>query len=195
MIKHALATTVLFAASTPAMAQSMSKKFHTIVAEREMEHSAEAVWHAVAEDYGNIANTHPQIYASEYLSGSVAGSLGAERSCSFDAEGKAWTYERIAEWDPENMRFVNTVTSSENYPLDTDNTRATYIVEALPGGGSVLRLEMDYRTKPAFIGGIVGKQFETLLDQYLMSVDYHLTTGESVNRETFEQVLSLNAAP
>ncbi|MFT4979282.1 MAG: hypothetical protein ACI8S6_005192 [Myxococcota bacterium] len=114
MIKHLIAATALFTASAPAQAQSMSKKHHTIVIEREMTHAAAEVWEAIAEDYGNIANTHPQIYASEYRSGSVHGELGAERSCSFDEEGKAWTYERIAEWDPEHMRFVNVITSSEN---------------------------------------------------------------------------------
>jgi hypothetical protein len=115
---------------------------------------------------------------------------GAERSCSFDEEGKAWTYERIAEWDPESMRFVNTVTSSENYPLDTDNTRGIYEVEALPGGGSLLRVTFEYRTKPAFLGGVVGGQFETLLEQYMMAVDYHLETGEAINRDTFDRVLA-----
>jgi len=194
MIKHLLAATALFvlplSIAAPAQAQSMDKKFHTITVERELEHSAEEVWAAVAEDYGNIANTHPAIYASEYIEGSLEGSLGAERSCAFDDKGKAWTYEKIVEWDPENMRFVNAVTSSQNYPLDTDNSRGIYTVEALPGGGSVLHMTFEYRTKPAFLGGMVGKQFDTLLSQYLMSVDYHLETGNTVNQDTFEQVLS-----
>ncbi|MFT5680587.1 MAG: hypothetical protein ACI8RZ_001493 [Myxococcota bacterium] len=195
MIKHILATTALLAISAPANAQSMSKKFHTITVERELDHSAEAVWEAVAVDYGNIANTHPQIFASEYLSGSLEGELGAERSCAFDDKGKAWTHERIAEWDPENMRFVNVVTSSDNYPLDTDNTRGIYTVEALPDGGSVLKMTFEYRTAPAFLGGMVGRQFETLLSQYLLSVDYHLTTGNTVNQDTFGEVVSYYSQP
>ncbi|MFT4979281.1 MAG: hypothetical protein ACI8S6_005191, partial [Myxococcota bacterium] len=53
-----------------------------------------------------------------------------------------------------------------------------------------MRMQCEYRTAPAFLGGLVGRQFETLLGQYLMSVDYHLETGENINRDTFERVLS-----
>jgi len=190
MIKHLLTATALFAAASPAYAQSMDKKFHTIEVERVMEHSADEVWAAVAEDYGNIANTHPQIVSSEYRSGSLQGELGAERQCSFDDKGKAWTHERIAAWDPENRTFVNAVVGSDNYPLNTDNSRGIYTVEALPDGGSVFKMTFEYRTKPAFLGGMVGKQFETLLSQYLLAVDYHIETGIPVNQDNFAEVLA-----
>jgi hypothetical protein len=123
-----------------AHAQSMEKKYRVVEVSRTMSHSPQALWQAVAGDYGNIANSHPQIVSSEYQSGSLKGELGAERKCNFDGDNKSWTHERFVGWDEANMVMTNAVITSDNYPLDADNSRAIYSVIPTADGGSTFKL-------------------------------------------------------
>ena len=171
-----------------AHAQSMEKKYRVVEVSRTMSHSPQALWQAVAGDYGNIANSHPQIVSSEYQSGSLKGELGAERKCNFDGDNKSWTHERIVGWDEANMVMTNAVITSDNYPLDADNSRAIYSVIPTADGGSTFNLRFEFRTDPAFMGPMVQGKFETLLEQYMVAVDHYLSTGEAVTMENFAEI-------
>lgn len=168
--------------------QSMAKRFHTLEVSREMPFSAETVWKAVAEDYGNIANAHPKIIASGYTAGALKGEKGAQRFCYFNEKQTQSVTEQIVDWDPKNMTFVNRILEAKRFPVNPDNTRATYRVEALDDNRSLVSMTMEFRTKPAFMGPLAKGQFRNLLEDYFIAVEHHIRTGEQVNGENFKAI-------
>lgn len=183
-----LITLALMATTTIIMAQSMSKKHRTFEVSRELPFSAEKVWKAVADDYGNIANAHPKIIASEYTSGSLKGEKGAQRLCYFNEKQTQVLHEEIVKWDPEQMTFVNRVLEAQKFPLNEDNTRATYKVESLGPDKSRIIMKMEFRTKPAFLGFMAQGQFKGLLKDYFIALEHHLRTGDSVTAANFKEI-------
>lgn len=180
-------------AITTLNAQSMAKKFRTLEVSRELPFSAETVWKAVAVDYGNIANAHPKIIASGYLGANAGGDYlkgekGAQRFCYFNEKQTQSLTEQIVDWDPENMTFVNRVLEAKKFPINPDNTRATYRVEALDDNRSLISMTMEFRTKPAFMGAIAKGQFKNLLEDYFIAIEHHIRTGEQVNGQNFKAI-------
>ncbi len=171
-----------------AQAQSMSKKYRTFEVSRQLPFPAEKVWAAVAEDYGNIANTHPQVVKSEYAKGSLKGKKGAQRMCYFNEKGSRTLYEEITEWNPEKGYFVNRILVAKKFPVNADNTRATYFIKPTGPNSSEISMKMEFRTKPAFMGPMAEKKFKKLLLDYFIAVEHHLATGESVTSANFKEV-------
>ena len=171
-----------------AFAQSMAKKFKVLDVERVMPFSAEKVWAAVALDYGKIAESHPRIVRSDYEAGSLQGELGAQRMCAFNDKGTQVLHEKIVDWDEENMTFVNMILEAKKFPLDEDNTRAIYKVTPIDANTSKLSMHMEFRTSPAFMGGMMKGSFEKLLNDYMIAVEHNIKTGEAVNRDNFKDI-------
>lgn len=167
-----------------AQAQSMTKSYKTIKVEREINAPADKVWQAMVLDYGEISNFAPSIYASNYEKGSLKGEVGAQRKCSFNEKGSRWTQEQIKELDAENKRMKNIILDAAKFPLDKDNSYAIYQVKDQGDGTSTASYEFNYRTKPAFMGGMVKGKFRKLLTETLMGLDHYVTTGEIVNANT-----------
>jgi len=176
------------AVSFTASSQSMSKKYKTFEVSRVLPFSAEKVWAAVADDYGNIANSHPKIVASNYTSGSLKGGKGAERVCYFNDKKTKMLHERITDWNPEKGYFVNRILKVGKFPVDPDNTRGTYFIKSLGPNQSQILIKMEFRTKPAFMGFMAKGQFKKLLNNYFIAVEHHLSTGENVTANNFKSI-------
>ena len=187
-MKSLLLLLLVLMVGTTMYGQSMEKKFHTFEVSRELPFSSKKVWEAVASDYGNIANSHPKIVASNYENGSLTGGEGVERMCYFNEKQTRYLYEKIIEWNPEQGYFVNRVIEAGGFPINEDNTRATYRVESLGPNKSRFSMKMEFRTKPAFMGGMAKGQFKKLLNNYLIAVEHHIKTGESVNASNFKKI-------
>lgn len=164
------------------------QKLHSFEVSRVIPASAEEVWKVVGEDLGAIANSHPKIISSNYLEGSLASGEGAERVCHFNEKATKYTHEKQIAYDPENFTFKARVFHAEGLPLDTDYSIATYRVIPVDDQTSKLVFSMDYRTKPAFLGGLAKGNFKKTLSDYLLSVEHHVKTGETVNKETFKKI-------
>lgn len=165
-----------------------AQKVRTIQIEREYDIPAEKIWAIVGEDYGAIANSHPKIVYSEYINGSLKAGEGAERVCNFNEEGTQYLKEKMTQYDPENMTFVNTVYQAGKFPVDPEYTKATYKVVDLGNGRSKMVFDMQFRTKPAFMGMFMKSSFKKLLKQYLIAVEHHARTGEKVTQENFKEI-------
>ena len=161
-------------------AQSMSKDYRKMTITRTINAPADRVWEALVGASGEISNFSPFIYASDYVNGSLKGAVGVERKCHFNASGSRWTRERIAELDNEGMRMKNVILDANKFPLNTDNSYATYFVVDNGDGTATAGYEFNFRTSPAFMGGMVTGSFKSSLNETLIGLEHYLTTGEHV---------------
>ena len=169
-------------------AQKKVKKFKVT---RIIDAPAKDVWQIVGVDYGAIANSHPKIIKSNYINGSLKGGEGAERVCYFNEEGSQYLKEKMINFDDENMTFVNTVYQAGKFPVDPAYTRAIYKIEDLGNGTSRVTFDMEFRTKPAIMGGLMKRQFQNLIRDYLISIEHNVKTGEAVTAENFKRIKKL----
>lgn len=193
-ITHAirsLAIVVLAITITSFAPSNTDKKVKRFKVEKIMDISADTLWHVVAEDYGAIAYSHPRIIRSEYINGSLEGGEGAERVCYFNESGSQFLRERMVDYDPANMQFTNRVYQAGKFPVDPEYTLAVYKVEDLGSGKSKLSFDMQFRTKPAAMGGMMKGSFKGLIQDYFIAVEHHAKTGEKVNRDNFKEIKKL----
>lgn len=176
--------------STLVVAQNSSKekKVKSFQVEKVLDLPADEVWAVVGEDYGSVANSHPRIISSDYINGSLQACEGAERVCNFNDKGTQYLKEKMVNYNPEHMTFVNQVYQAGKFPVDPELTRATYKVEDLGDQRSRISFDMQYRTKPAFMGGMMKGNFKKLINDYFISLEHHIRTGESVTKANFKEI-------
>ena len=185
MINLALVAMTLTTTYTFSTAQ---KKVKTFTVEHVIQAPAAEVWRVVGEDYGAIANSHPSIVESHYINGCVKAGEGAERVCNFNDKGTQYLHEKQVNYDPGNYAFTNQVFEAGKFPVDPEYTFANYKVEPVDDRTSKFIFEMHYRTKPAFIGGMMKGQFKKLIQDYAIAVEHHVKTGEDVNKSNFKEI-------
>ncbi len=164
------------------------KKVKTFVVSKEFNIPAAEIWKVVGEDYGAIANSHPKIVNSSYINGSLEAKEGAERVCNFNDKGTQYLREKMVNYDPANMTFINTVYQAGRFPVDPEVTQAIYKVEDLGNGKSRLVFDMQYRTQPAFMAGLMKGKFKSLIEDYFIAIEHNVRTGEAVTKENFKQI-------
>ena len=164
------------------------KKVKTFTVEKVIPHPAEKVWTVVGEDYGAIAYSHPKIVYSEYINGTLKAGEGAERVCNFNEKGTQYLKEKMVNYDPENFTFINKVFQAGKFPVDPDYTQAVYKIIPIDDNSCRFVFDMQYRTKPAFIGGMMKKNFLGLINDYAIAIQHHVSTGEKVTKENFKEV-------
>ena len=185
LMKTTLALALMISMTSMVSAQ---KKVQTFKVEREINVQADQLWKIVGEDYGSIAYTHPKIMSSDYINGTLKAQEGAERVCNFNEKGTQFLKEKIVGYDPANMTFVNQVYQAGKFPLVPELTRATYTVKDLGNGKSQLSFDMQFRTKPAFMGGMAKGKFKKLIADYFIGIEHYAATGEKVTVENFKEI-------
>lgn len=170
------------------------KKVQTFKVSKVLPFPASEVWAIVGEDYGRIAYSHPKILRSEYVNGSLKGGEGAERVCYFNEKETQFLKERMIDFSPENMSFTNTVFQAGKFPVDPESTKAVYSVSDLGNGTSEFSFDMQYRTKPAFMGAFAKGKFKKLINDYFIAVEHHIKTGEHVTKDNFKKIKKLYVA-
>lgn len=164
------------------------EKVHSFQVSRVIKAPTLEVWRVVGEDFGAIANSHPKIISSAYINGSLKSGEGAERVCQFNKKATKYTHEKQVEYEPEHFTFKTQIFHAEGLPLDTDHSLATYRVVPIDDHTCRLEFSMDYRTKPAFLGGLAKANFKKTISNYLLAVEHHVLTGQVVNKETFKSI-------
>lgn len=162
-------------------AQSMSKKYKTVHVKMKINAPADRVWEAMVLDYGEIGNFSPYIFSSNYENGSLKGEEGAERKCHFNIKRTRWSHEKIMEIDHENRVMRNVVIDGAKLPLNYDNSQAFYRVKDHGDGTCTASYEFQFRTKPAFMGGLAKGSFKKQLAGTLIGLKHYVETGEKVN--------------
>lgn len=167
---------------------SAQKKVKTFQVSHIIKAPAAEVWAVVGEDYGAIANSHPKIVSSNYINGTLQAGEGAERVCHFNEKGTQFLKEKQVNFDPENYTFKNQVFQAGKFPVNPEYTFAVYKVEAIDESTSRFTFDMTYRTKPAFLGGMMKGAFKKLISDYALAVEHHVNTGEKVNKDNFKSI-------
>lgn len=184
-IKSSLLFVMIFLLGQTVIAQ---KKVQTFTVTHIINAPADKVWAVVGEDYGAIANSHPKIVSSDYLNGTLKAGEGAERVCNFNESGSRYLHEKQVDFDPQNYTFRNQVFRAGKFPVDPAYTFALYQVEPIDAHTSRFTFDMTYRTKPAFLGGMMKGKFRKLIDDYALAVEHHVNTGEVVNKDNFREI-------
>ncbi len=188
-MKHAIQknTVFLFLFTLTAGLQAQ-KKVQKFSESKIIDLPAEKIWAIVGEDYGAIAHSHPAIVSSDYVDGTLKAGEGAERVCNFNEKGTKYLKEKMVNYNPEQMSFTNTVYHAGKFPVDPEYTSAVYRVESLPNGQSKISFDMQYRTKPAFMGSMAKGKFKKLIRDYFIAIEHHAKTGEKVTKENFKEI-------
>ncbi len=169
-------------------AQKTDKKVVNFTVERTIDMPASKVWHVVGEDFGAIANSHPKIVSSEFNQGHMTGGENVSRTCNFNEKGTKYLQETQINFDAENYTFKVLINHASGVPLNTDYSYGVYKVEPIDENSCKLSMEMNVRTKPAFMGGMAKKQFMGDIADYLLAVEHHVKTGENVNQDNFKAI-------
>ncbi len=180
--------TVFLFVLTFATTVQAQKKVQQFTESKVLDVPAEKVWAIVGEDYGAIAYSHPKIISSNYVNGTLQAGEGAERVCNFNEKGTKFLKEKMINYRPEEMSFTNTVYQAGRFPVDPEYTQAVYKVEALSNGQSRITFNMQYRTKPAFMGAMARGNFKKLIRDYFIAIEHHAKTGEKVTKENFRKI-------
>lgn len=89
------------------------------------------------------------------------------------------------DYDPENYTFRNQVYQAGKFPVNPEYTYAIYKIEPIDANSCRFVFDMTYRTKPAFMGGMMKKSFKKLINDYAIAIEHHVTTGEVVTKDNF----------
>lgn len=167
---------------------AQDKKVKSFVITKELNLTADQVWAVVGEDYGSIANSHPKIVNSAYINGSLKAEEGAQRVCNFNDKGTQFLHEKMLDYNPAERSFTNQIFHAGKFPIDPEVSRAVYKVEDLGNGKSRLTFDMQFRTKPAMMGGMMKGKFSKLIQDYFIAIEHHARTGEAVNKDNFKEI-------
>lgn len=168
--------------------EKKEKRTQNFVVTSTIDAPADKVWAVVGEDYGGIAYSHPKIVSSDYINGSLKAGEGAERVCNFNEKGTRYLQEKQVNYNPENYTFKNQVFRAGKFPVNPEYTYAIYKVEPVDDATSRLVFDMTYRTKPAFMGGMMKGAFKKLIADYAIAIEHHIKTGEKVTKDNFRQI-------
>jgi hypothetical protein len=164
------------------------KKVKTFSVEKVIDLPVDKIWEVVGEDYGAVAHSHPKIIKSDYINGSLKGGEGAERVCYFNEKGSQYLEEKIVSYDPTNYSYTNTISRAGKFPVDEDLTKGEWKMEDMGDGTTMVKFNMEFRTKPAFMGGMMKRQFKGLIEDYFISIEHYVRTGEAVTKDNFKEV-------
>lgn len=149
-------------------AQKKLQKLHTSAV---VNVSAKQLWKVIGEDYGAIANITPHLVSSKYIDSSkTIGSEGCERVCKLNESGSKFIKEKMINYDPANMSFTNIIYQIEKLPLES--SQAAYKVEAIDSVSCRIILDMQYRTKPAFMGRLAKGKFKKMTNDIAIYTEH-----------------------
>lgn len=178
-----------FAITISVFTSHAQKKVRSFTVTRKIPASVEKVWKVVGEDFGAIANSHPKIVSSHYNQGSITyGGEGAERVCNLNEDGTKFIKEKQINFDPANHTFTVQIFHIEDVPLDPEYTIAKYKVNKIDNNKSEIVFDMSFRTNPALLGAVAKGKFKKNIEDYLIAIEHHVTTGENVNKDNFKKI-------
>jgi hypothetical protein len=169
-------------------AQTKQKKTQDFSVERIIDSPYSDVWKVVGEQYGEIANSHPGVVASNYEGAQSEGGEGCGRICYINEDSTKYTTEKQVNFDEVNYSFDVQISHVEKIPLDAEYSVASYQVIALSPTTSKIIIGFKLRTKPAFMGPLAKSKFKSTMTDYTIAIEHNVLTGEHVTKENFPEI-------
>ena len=94
----------------------------------------------------------------------------------------------MVEYNPEEFSFVNQVFQAGKFPVDPDYSKGVYKVESLGPNLSRLTVDIYYRMKPGFMGGMMKGSFKKLMSDYMIGLEHNIKTGEVITKDNFREI-------
>lgn len=184
MKKISTSVLMVLLVSSTIFAQKKLQKLHTSAV---VNVPARQLWKVIGEDYGAIANITPHLVSSKYIDSSkTIGSEGCERVCKLNASGSKFIKEKMINYDPTNMSFTNIIYQIEKLPLVS--SEAIYKIEAIDSVSCRIVLDMQYRTKPAFMGRLAKGKFKKMTRDISIYAEHYIKTGEKITKENYKRI-------
>ncbi len=147
-----------------------------LTAETRVQASKERVWEVLA-DIGSVANFHPGVARSYYISEARDG-VGAARRCELYPQG--WIEEAVTAWRPGESYAIQMVRSSAPF-----KQVAAWLDVRPIGHETQVRLTLEYSLKLGPIGLamdwlMVRRNFTRIVPAILAGLKYHVETGRLV---------------
>ena len=94
----------------------------------------------------------------------------------------------MVDYDARQRSFVNQVFQTGKFPVDPEVSKGVYKVLAMDDGSSRLTIDVYFRMKPAFMGGLMKGKMRRLMEDYLIGIEHYLQTGEKVQKKGFKKL-------
>ncbi len=168
--------------------QIKMKKVQTYETAITIDLPAEKIWNVICDNYGAAANYADQIVASEYINEHIHGGEGCERICYFNENKSTYLKEKMVHVDHLKKEYTNIISEAKGLPIDAKYSQTVFKVKALTDSTCEFSAKSQYRTKPAFLGGVFKGKFADTMKDYLISVAYYSKTGKIVTKDNFKEI-------
>jgi len=138
--------------------------------------TAEQMWQVLSV-YGDVSGFHSGVKQSYKVEGSAnKACIGGERVCNIVDMGlKIQLKERIIDYQ-EGIGYQYEVYEWKNFPLR--KMLFKFSIRENISGGVLLRLDIDYKAKPAILTSIVAWKMRILIHDVLLGYKHYAQTGE-----------------
>ena len=136
----------------------------------------ERMWQVLSQ-YGEVSNFHAGVKESYHVEGnSNEASLGCERVCNIVDMGlKIVLKERIINF-VEGEGYQYEVYEWKNFPLR--KMLFGFSIKQGPQESTILRIDLDYKAKPAFLTPLMAGKMRRLVKDVLLGYKHYAETGE-----------------
>ena len=159
------------------------KKFKEVNLEMVVNTSKEELWDLTFNRFGEVNVFNPVIEGSHYTS-EAKGEVGCERQCDLDSKG-GHVVERIVDATGHDTFEIEIV--GGNMPMMEKAFARFHFNETAPNRTHV-KLEMRFRSKPAFMAPLMAFMMKGMLADMLKGLKYHLETGEMVTKVNIKSI-------
>lgn len=136
----------------------------------------EQMWQVLSR-YGDISNFHAGVVESHSLDGNInEAKIGCERECNIVDMGlKIQLKERIVNYQ-EGVGYQYDVFEWKNFPLR--KMLFGFAISEDVQGKTRLRIDIDYKAKPAFLTPLMAWKMRVLVHDVLLGYKHFAETGE-----------------
>ena len=147
-----------------------------IYEEMPVEVTTEQMWQVLSQ-YGDVSNFHDGVLQSYKVEGSENKTgMGGERVCNIVDMGlKIQLKERIIDYQ-EGVGYQYEVYEWKNFPLNKMYFK--FSIREDFRSGSLLRLDIDYKAKPAILTPVMAWKMRILIHDILLGYKHYAETGE-----------------
>lgn len=138
---------------------------------------AEKIW-AVLSQYGNVSKFHAGVHESHRVEGNPnqAGE-GCERVCNIVDMGlNIQLMERIVDYQ-EGRSYRYEVYEWKNFPIS--KMFFGFTIQPSTSAATVLRIDIDYRGRPAFLTPLLAPKMRKLARDVLLGYKHYIESGEA----------------